>query len=141
MLTAMGTVPLELKSADETGIETCEELTIDACLAIPFQVTVELERKFDPVIVKAKPFVPAAALVGEIDWTAGTGFSAGGGGGVEPPPHEQNNTADTQHIRAYVTRLNGPICLPEVTLPIVGIYHVFGFGQSPQRCVRARCPR
>ena len=44
---------------------------------MPFQVSVELTRKFEPVMVRVKPALPAAAAVGETDWITGTGFSAG----------------------------------------------------------------
>lgn len=61
------TVPLALKSLAETGIVNCEELTNVALRELLFQVTVELDRKFEPVMVRAKPFEPAAALLGESD--------------------------------------------------------------------------
>jgi hypothetical protein len=43
----------------------------------------------EPLIVNVKPAVPAAALDGDTDWIAGTGFGGGGGGELEPP-HEDN---------------------------------------------------
>jgi hypothetical protein len=67
LVTATGTVALALKSDARTGIVSCDALTNVACFVAPFQVTVELERKFDPLIVNVNPFVPAAALDGEND--------------------------------------------------------------------------
>ena len=65
----------------------------------PFHVTVELVRKFDPLIVKLKPFAPATALFGDIDWTAGTGFPVGGGAEL-PPPQEHRIKAIETHTAA-----------------------------------------
>ena len=79
---------------------SCDALTNVACLDVPFQVTVEPLKKFDPLIVNVNPFEPAAALDGENDCTVGTGFPVGGG--VElPPPQEQNIRAKKEHTRVY----------------------------------------
>jgi len=107
LVTVIDAVPLAFKSADATAIVSCDEPPSAACLAAPFQETVELERKPEPVIVRVKPPVPAAALVGEMDWIAGAGFCVGGGGGVVlPPPQEQSSPPATIHA-AESTNLQG----------------------------------
>jgi len=88
-VTATAMVPLAPRSLAETAMVSCEELTNVALRELPFQVTVELDRKFEPVMVSVKPLEPAAALLGEIDWIEGAGLL--GGGGVElPVPQEQS---------------------------------------------------
>lgn len=90
MVTTTGTVPLVPRSLAETAMVSCEALTKVALRELPFQVTVELDRKFEPVTVSVKPLDPAAALLGEIDWIEGAGFPLGGGGVELPPPQEQS---------------------------------------------------
>jgi len=61
-----GTVPLAAKSALEIATLISDDPTIVACFAVPFQLSVELETKLEPVTVSVNPFAPAAALDGEI---------------------------------------------------------------------------
>jgi len=60
-------LPLALRSLAATGMVNCEELTKVVLRDWPFQVTVELDRKFAPEIVSVKPLEPAAALPGDSD--------------------------------------------------------------------------
>jgi hypothetical protein len=60
----MVTVPLELRSAEETATVSSEGLTKVTWRELPFHVIVELARKFEPVMVNVKPFAPAGALLG-----------------------------------------------------------------------------
>lgn len=100
LVTTTETVPLVPRSLAETAMVNCEALTKVALRKLPFQVTDELDRKFEPVIVRVKPLDPAAALLGEIDWIEGAGFPLGGGGVELPPPHEQSSKETNVHSSA-----------------------------------------
>jgi len=85
-----------LKSVAETPIVSCDELTKAACFTTPCQLTVALERKFDPLMERVKPLEPAGAFVGEIDWMTGIGFGAGRG--LDPPPHEHKQDSPKEKL-------------------------------------------
>jgi hypothetical protein len=94
--TTSWTVPGAASCVAETEVVNSEALMKVTFCCAPFQVSVEVARKFDPLIVKVKLAVPAAALDGETDWIAGTGFEGGGGGELGPPPQEDNTKAKPQ---------------------------------------------
>jgi hypothetical protein len=94
--TASWTVPGAASCVAETEVVNSEALMKVTFCCAPFQVSVEVARKFDPLIVKVKLAAPAAALDGETDWIAGTGFEGGGGGELGPPPQEDNTKAKPQ---------------------------------------------
>jgi len=55
------------------------ELTKVAVCATALKVTVELVRKFDPLMVRVCAAAPAVAEAGETEAMLGTGFDVGGG--------------------------------------------------------------
>ena len=67
LVTVTVAVPLAAKFTLEIAAVIWDPPTTVASFAVPFQVTVELETKFDPEIVSVKLLVPAAAVDGEID--------------------------------------------------------------------------
>ena len=48
-------------------VVSCEELTNVTFCCAPFQVSVDVEMKFEPLIAIVNPAVPAAAAEGETD--------------------------------------------------------------------------
>ena len=61
-----------------------------AVFATLFHVTLDPARNPLPFTVSVKPFVPAAADVGDSDWIVGAGLF-GGGVGFNPPQHDTSS--------------------------------------------------
>jgi hypothetical protein len=98
--TASWMVPVPANCVAAMVVVSCVELTKVAFCCVPFQLSVELARKFEPLTVSVKPALPAVAAVGETDSMAGTGFSVGATGGEELPfPPQEDNTKDKQQSR------------------------------------------
>jgi hypothetical protein len=92
LVTVTVAVPLAPKSELGTATVISDALTNVAEVVVPFQLTAELETKFDPETVSVNPLEPAAAVDGEIDWIVGTGFSFD----IDDPepPQEVSNRTD-----------------------------------------------
>jgi hypothetical protein len=98
-ITATCTVPLVPTSVALMLAVSCEALTKVVGLGAPFQLTVDVERKFEPVSVNEKLLVPALALVGEMEVMLGRGFDGGGVGVELPPPHDQSKKLTESKLR------------------------------------------
>jgi hypothetical protein len=118
-------VPGTASSVGATAVVNCEELTKVTFCGAPFHVRVEPARKFDPLMPKVNPPLPAASVFGEMEAMAGKGFCCEGE--LEPPQEEssrerQITNAKAEHKRTgeigwgAITRLT-PIGL--VYLPVL----------------------
>ena len=65
---------------------SCDALTYEVALELPFHCTVDVEMKLDPFTVKVNPAAPAFALGGESEVIDGTGSLMGRLTAAEVPP-------------------------------------------------------
>jgi len=88
-VTEMVTEPAVSTSLADTGMVTWLELANEAVREELFHVTVDPERKPDPLTVRVNAALPAGADAGERDCTAGAGLLAGL---LLPPPQDTSKT-------------------------------------------------